>query len=337
MIFAAALLLATALSAVRGSASADTRFIQMRMSVVVNGISGTGELTLDRSNGRFMRRLLAGPATESEGFDGTTAWRADASGWPRTENIPEWRDGIRAFGEAFVGETSTCSIRRIANGAFVVRHPGRRRGAVFLTDTKTGLTASQTRTFGGDHPTLTFSDYRTFGQLIAPYTVQSKSADTSWAGQVLSIRALSHVPRNVFAEPRRPADYTLIGTTTVPMLPRKTLGDLVVPVHINGGPALRFVLDTGGQNVIDATVAKRLGLSVEGKGVVAGGGPSQPAVQYARVSTLQIGRATLRNQSFIVLPGQIDSETDGIIGYEVLARLTASRDFRHRTVNLRND
>jgi hypothetical protein len=101
------------------------------------------------------------------------------------------------------------------------------------------------------------------------------------------------------------------------------------------------LFDTGGQNIIDADVAKQLGLGAGGGGAGSGVGSTTEAIQFATVDALGVGAATLRKQGFVVGPvhagfGMSSGKpVDGLIGFEVLARFVTTFDYGTNTVVLR--
>jgi hypothetical protein len=106
-----------------------------------------------------------------------------------------------------------------------------------------------------------------------------------------------------------------------------------VTVLVNGH-ALNFVFDTGGQNVITTEAAKRIGLASEGSGIVSGGGGGTTFIRYATARSIQIGAARLFDQPFIVLPADALPGVDGVVGYELLARVAARLDIARETLTL---
>ena len=110
---------------------------------------------------------------------------------------------------------------------------------------------------------------------------------------------------------------------------------IILGVSIDGAPPLRFVLDTGGQNVLTPRVAQQLGIRTYGTVRVQGEGASSASSSFAWVDRMQLGGATLRHQSFLVLPlSGILPDIDGIVGAELLSRFVARIDYRANTVEL---
>lgn len=138
-----------------------------------------------------------------------------------------------------------------------------------------------------------------------------------------------------------PHDFAVAGgtETSVPF----TLVDnhVYLDVMLNGTGPYRFEFDTGGQNVIDPAVARALGAAVTGSVQGGGVGTNSEQVRFARVRSLRVGQAELRDQIFAVLPlrGAISdaksAPVDGFIGFEVLARFVTTFDYESGRVTLR--
>ncbi|MGD1067607.1 MAG: retropepsin-like aspartic protease [Vulcanimicrobiaceae bacterium] len=308
------------------------RYLRMQLAVVVYGVRGTGELLIDRATGRFVRRLDAGPASEREGWDGERAWRADPSGMPRIEGNLDQRDAIRAFADAFVRLPPGARVERAADGTERVRIPDVARGIDVVRDPVSGLVTAIVRYPGATRDRTSFADQRIVDDLVVPFALTDVSVNGVWHADVVGLTTPSQVAASAFAPPPPPHDTSLAGTTSIALDPSFDLP--VLRVRVNGGPPLRFLLDTGGQNVITPAAAARCGLQVVGAGTVDGTGPGLASIQFATARTEQIGGALLRNQPFVVLDLGAALPVDGIVGYEVLARLAARLDLAHHRLDL---
>jgi hypothetical protein len=158
--------------------------------------------------------------------------------------------------------------------------------------------------------------------------------------RVLALAMLLAMAAPAVAVAQRSVDYSLpAGSTTIPF--ELVDNHVALPVMIDGQGPFRFVFDTGGQNVIDADVAKQLGLASRGAGALKGVGDGTEPIRFTTVESLGVGGATLRNQTFAVIPvhagfGISSSQpVDGLIGYEVLARFVTTFDYGTNTVVLR--
>ena len=279
---------------------AGPRYLHVQFEVVAYGILGTGTLDVDRRTGWFVRRFATGPASEAEGFDGVRAWRADETGMPRIEGNVDERNEILEWSSALVRATRGPLPRAVVHS-------------------------------GTDRVVVTFSGYRHAGGLWLPSRIESRAAQNGvWTAQVLAAQSSSSAPVT-FAPPAPPRDSSLAGITRVPI--SMTGGSPLLTVRVDG-QALRFILDTGGQNVITQSAARRAGLTVSGGGIVAGGGPDVAAIRYARARSLGVGAAELRAQPFIVLADDALPGVDGIVGYELLARFAARLDMAHGSLAL---
>ncbi len=109
---------------------------------------------------------------------------------------------------------------------------------------------------------------------------------------------------------------------------------------IDGKGPFHFLFDTGGQNVLDADLAKQLGIASSGGINGAGVGATTEAFQFATVDALGVGAATLRHQSFGLAPVRAGfgagsgTQIDGLIGFEVLARFVTTFDYGTKQVVL---
>jgi hypothetical protein len=313
---------------------AGPHFVRLRLAVTAYGIRGSGELLIDRARGRFVRRFRTGPASEREGFDGVRAWRADATGMPRIEGNADERGGIVAwsylFGRAPAGtRVAGAASHEPGEGVRRLRFPGTARAVDVAIGRPSGLVDRVVRRLGESVETTSFSDYRSVGTLVVPFALTDVSPSGAWTARVVSVETPRAVEDAAFAPPAPPRDASLARVTTVPILARSPL----IAVRIDGGPPLRFGVDTGGQNLITAAAARRLGLRLAGGASAGGVGAGVVGLRFATARSVRIGAAEMRHQPFIVLdiPG---FPADGLVGYELLARFAARFDFRRRTFSL---
>lgn len=279
----------------------------LHLSINAYGVPGSGQIAVDRTTGKFVRRFDAGPVSEQEGLDGRRAWRADATGMARIEGNSGERSEIIAWSRAL---GSAIRATQPAGGVLRIKIAG-----------------------ATDHVTLSFDRYRTFGTVRVPARIVSQSEQNgSWTATVRAVNQ-TRAQTNIFAPPITiPRDFRLAAPTRVPV--SMSGGSPVVAATVNS-KHLQLLLDTGGQNVLTEAAAKDLGLHLLGRGTVGGGGGGTAAIRYATVQTLTIGGAELFHQPFIVLPANaLPSGIDGIVGYELLARFAARLDMAHETLEL---
>jgi hypothetical protein len=283
-------------------AVAAPRFVVMHFNVNAYGVPGTGAIAVDRQTGRFARRFKAGPASEQEGWDGTRAWRADATGMSRVQGNSGERAEIIAWSSALVRAVDSSSHRARVAGAT-------------------------------DRVEITFDRYRQFGALSLPGRIVSRSEQNGvWTANLRSAEWSGELATAALEPPARPAhDFHLDQLTRIPV--SMAIGSPVLDVRVNG-VRMRFLLDTGGQNVITPRAARLAGLHVLGRGVVSGGGGGTAPINYAFAEFVRVGSAQMRHQPFIVVPAASLPPIDGIVGYELLARFAARLDMAHEILEL---
>jgi hypothetical protein len=305
------------------SGSKPPRYVRLRLDVTAYGVPGRGEIVVDRTLGRFVRRFDAGPVSEREGWDGTHAWRADATGMPRIEGNVDERGAIRAWARLLApppGDVPCDCGSRLPD---VTSDPATRR------------VTSVALHVGQETQHASFSGYRRSGALVVPFVIENASENGVWTARVREVETPRAIAPAAFAPPAEPHDATLTGIASV-AIGHGSIAP-VVEASVNGAPPLRFLFDTGGQNAITPSAAQRIGLDVVGSGTVGGGGPGLASVRYASVRSLRIGTAELRDQPFVVLDFGGSVPFDGIIGYELLARFAARLDFANESLELASD
>lgn len=283
-------------------AATVARFVVMHVDVNAYGVPGTGTIIVDRSNGHFVRRFDAGAASEQEGWDGTHAWRADATGIPRVQGNRGERREILAWSSVLVGSVDSPP------------HHARVVGAT-------------------DHVDIAFDAYHHFGDLSLPARIVARSEENGvWTTELRGAEFPARVPLVAFAPPQPPpSDASLNHLTSVAV--SMTMGSPVLEVRVNG-KQLRFLFDTGGQNVITTRAAALVGLHAVGGGTVSGGGGGTAPIRYAVADSVRVGAAEMRRQPFIVLPEESLPPIDGIVGYELLSRFAARLDMARMRLEL---
>jgi predicted aspartyl protease len=299
------------------------------MRVQGYGVTGTGEMILDRATGSFVQRLNLGPASETIGFDGKTAWFADATGLPIAEGNVDQRSSILAWSALFARPWPAA----VTGG--VVRFRGFSRAIALTVDRSSGLVQRAIVPRGDVKTIVAPSDYRTLPDgSVMPYVIKYTDDSGTWTGFVTRVSLQRSAPSTLFAQPVRPDDARISGgITSVQTLPGAPL--IIIPARIDGGPLMHFILDTGGQNILTPDAMRRLGLQSVGGGTVGGGGANLISTRWANVRSVRVGAAEMTDQPFLVIDfGKLLRGIDGILGYELLARFAARLDYRTDTLQL---
>jgi Aspartyl protease/PDZ domain len=104
----------------------------------------------------------------------------------------------------------------------------------------------------------------------------------------------------------------------------------------NGQGPIDLVFDTGSMNVMSASLAKKLGLTIAGTGQLDAGGGSVPA-KGAMVDSVQIGGVTFHHQLFAVIESPSGQSGDfAFVGDQWLQRLAIRIDFDHQQITFYN-
>ena len=345
--------LAPSRAAIGIAALPSIRTLRLHGTANAIGFAGTADSWQDVRTGVFAQYLVAGPAGGGQGFDGLRAWSRDVSGIVWDDGSAEGR--YAALDAAYLnryglwlpdrgGAAVTSSGRRTANGrAYDVLSVTPRGSLPFEVwiDPATHLPARTVTTLGTITSVVTYADYRSVRGLRVPFaqTVDTDGNVTTFHGT----RAGVNEP-GAAAELRRPVSHVTDaslpgGTTTIPF--ELVDNHIALPVTIDGKGPFRFLFDTGGSNIVDADVAKQIGLRAAGTGSGGGVGSANEAFQFATVDALGVGGATLRKQVFAVAPvhagfGMSSGKpVDGLIGFEVLARFVTTFDYGNGRVVLR--
>jgi hypothetical protein len=338
--------LASALAAAGGAAWARVRTLRVEGSVRAGGLSGPYEQWVELETGRFAMRLSLGPATMAGGYDGAQSWQRGANGEVMVQDAEAGRRAaatdswINARGWWFPGRhpaTMASLGRRAADGvAFDVLRatPAGGQPVELWFDAATHLLARLVQEVLGKTSVRRFEDHRAVGGLRLPFRLASGNGDPRF-DRVTEIATIAvDVPAQAFA------DVAFLAGGTRAILPIELLGNHVFVAGEIAGHALRFLLDTGGVNLLAATAARRIGLASVGAIEARGPGEQSVGSGFARVERLVIGGAVaLERQLLRVLdmPGFDDVEgvqVDGVLGVELFKRLAVQIDYALRELSL---
>ncbi len=322
----------------------------------MGGISGTGSSWQEVGGVRFSESYDTPPLVGGDGYDGTDVWNRDGSGlvWVdggqagRAQEISQaFASNYALWGQARGGATVTWDgVKTDAGREYDVLRVNAPHSAVpfeLWFDRGTHLPARFVQTVGTTTTTTTYSKYRAFEGLMIPYAGHTQSSDGNSSDTTVT-QAVANSPDTMrhLAKPASDVhDFSIAGgasSTSVPI----DLADnhVYLSVMLNGKGPYRFIYDTGGANIVDAAVAQEIGAS--GHGSIQGGGvgSTTESVSFAKVDSLQIGAATIKDQLFGVAPTRMGfgmssgQPVDGLIGFEVLSRFITTFDYAARTVVL---
>lgn len=356
------LLLALAMAASGAFAADDTgpvAFIALG-TMLSEGLESTWTEAVDPHSGAW-RIAVAHPARRyADGADGQGRWHQDVSGGVHPFDSDEatavaateawllrfgWLDPDSAtMGPSVVTRDRGMDLRRTT-----ATPPGGREVTLWFDQASGHLVRA---TWRASFLTVVrdYSDFRDVGGVALPYRMDTQAkTDSGTEDSREGIRIARYdtpAPAELSAAlarpPRLPGDVAMrhgAKRTAVPM----TLegGALLVDASINGARPMPFILDTGGHAILTEATAKALGIEGQGKGVSTGSGPGSMSITYARVDTLSLGSADIRDQTFLIMPfgftfadrGEREPIA-GILGLEVFERFAVTFDYDHAKLTL---
>jgi len=293
----------------------------------------------------------AGPANFAIGVSDVNVWTRDSSGVVNNADFDSYRAGL--VSEAYWASGGLMNACWPAKVSFLKADKIGGVSADVLEVVPQGGTATQVwisrktqlplRWSRGDAPKLVTTSYANYGKgrkLGIP--LQQSIVDLSGNRWDLTINKVqtNADPASVAAKVQKPgqdlADRWIEGgnSTTVAM---RLSGQPHVDVMINGKGPFNFLLDTNGALTLTTATAKAAGLKLVGKAGVKGATGLAAPKKFALIDNLGVGAAHLRNQYTTVVdpaPAGLDSQTAGVIGYEVLARFTTTFDFPKQLLTL---
>jgi len=319
------------------------------------GLTGITHTLNDLKNGRSIGEFDLGPFKGAQGFDGTTPWQRDTSG-----TITEQKGGdalVVAVNDAY--RTSNTWWRPDHGGASVqskgeVTDNAGRYDVLVVTpkggkpfeawfDASSHFLAKTVEQQGSQIVTTLISDYRPESGVQIPHKIV---IDTGVGEKYLQTMRVTKVtflpaqPASAFAKPiLTVSDFAIAGGAET-TLPVKIVNNHIYgEAMVNGKGLFTFIFDTGGRNIITPPVAKQLGLKVEGSLPGAGAGEGVMEGGFVNGVELSVGKATVKNQLFIVFPldklGEIEGiPMPGMVGYETFRRFVTRIDYGANTVTL---
>jgi PDZ domain/Aspartyl protease len=347
-------LLAASRAALGGDALNGTTIVATQGSANQGGVVASARTWNELGAWRFAESIDAGPFSQSDGYDGHDAWTRDAAGvvWVdggvpgRAQEITQaylsnyllWRPDR---GGATVEDGGTKTDGGLSYDVLSVTIPDVAAPSEIWLDAKTHLPMRAVQTLGPVTYTETFSDYRPANGIMLAYHVVAHSDVGNDSDSTISQVALN--PPGAGAQLDKPHealnDYSIAGGARETSVPIELIDNHVyLNVMLNGMGPYHFLFDTGGLNGIDPAVAKEIGSASHGTMQGQGVGDQTQEFSFSKVDTLQFGAATLRDQSFVVIPTRSavsatsSAVVDGLIGFEVLSRFVTTFDYANKRV-----
>ncbi len=322
-----------------------------------SGLRGIAELRDDVRTGRYANRFwLPVAGTHGEVYDGHTVWARDISGgvhpydswYPRARAVTDAYLTRRQYLNPNAGAHVTCA-RSAKDGSghtqLVRVEPRGGVPAVLSIDTQTHLIDSIAIRTPISTDVTALADYRQVGGIVLPFAMSSGTLFEPQNGDRIEVAryVVTHrVNARDFEKPRPIENARMVGKSTSTTVPIVLEGrQLLVQASIDGHAPMPFILDAGGHAILDTVAARTLGLHPVGGGVSGGAGGGTIVEQYARVASVRIGSAELRDLPFYVIPYSysfyergLKTPLAGILGLEWFERYAARIDYIGRTLTL---
>ncbi len=187
------------------------------------------------------------------------------------------------------------------------------------------------------------SDYRKVEGILVPFRVDSSrgapgtDVHVAWS----SIELNPAYDDTDFSPPEAAVeDFTIAeGRCSVSMPFLLANNHIYLMGSVNGSPPRRFLMDTGGINLLTRKAAADLSLTVEGEFHAGGAGEGSTRVGMTKLDRFELGGVKLMSPLFAVipLPSIVQAEGvefSGIIGYEIFRRFVVTIDYASETVTL---
>ncbi|HEY4092352.1 MAG TPA: aspartyl protease family protein [Luteibacter sp.] len=328
---------------------------EARGTLSSEGLDSAWREAVDTRTGMWRIDVTHAVRAYADGADASGRWHRDISGGVHPFDSTEARAvaiteaWLLRFGwldpdSAAMGPSSITRERGLDLRRTVATPRGGREVTLWFDQTTGHLARASWRT---SFLTVTrdYADYRESNGSVLPYRIESiAKTDSGTEDSRETVRidrydmlAPSMLATSLARPPALPGDVTMRGGATSTHVPMTLEGGaLLVEASINGSKPLPFILDTGGHAILTEAAAKALGVAGQGKGVSTGSGPGSMSIAYARVKTLSLGEADLRDQAFLVMPfgfGFSDrgerEPIAGILGLEVFERFAVTFNYDH--------
>jgi hypothetical protein len=319
------------------------------------GLTGTTQSLIDTRDGRFVDSFAIGPLTGANGYDGTRAWQKDQSGTVTTQNGGEaaplavneaYRRGNLWWTADHAGASVKADPQASADGATydvltVTPKGGKAFDAWF--DSKTHLLARIVEVQGTVPTTTTLTGYSAVDGVMLAHKQVQNTGDVKF-DQSMTMADASYAAAGDPAQFAMPAstgnDFQIAGGAKEATFPFQLVNNhIYADVKINGKGPYTFIFDTGGVNVVTPPIVKALSIPVEGKSEARGGGEGTMEMQFAKVASIDVGGAVIKDQVFASIP--LDSfahiegrDMPGMVGFETFRRFVTRIDYGNRTITL---
>jgi hypothetical protein len=349
-----AAVLAASRTALGGPAIQSLVGVKITSTINFGGLTGTDIAWQAIGRPEASESYQTPPVAGGDGYDGTDVWNRDGSGLVWVDGGDAGRsttisgDFLASYalwsannGGAKVGWGGAQTTYGKTYDVLNVTAPDSLLPVQVWFDQTTHLPWRSVQTVGSTTTTTTYSDYRPVNGVQFAYSIQTTGTDGN--NSSAAVTSVVANPPDLDANLKKPAsdvhDFSIVGGGTQTSVPFDLVDNHVyLSLLLNGRGPYRFILDTGGLNLVDPAVAREIGAT--GHGSIQGGGvgSATESLAFAHVDSMQIGTAKIANQLFAVGPTRAGfgmaggQPVDGLIGFEVLSRFVTTFDYAGNTV-----
>jgi len=324
-------------------------------SLTAGGLAGSFTALQDLASGRSVTRYRLGPVEGADGYDGKLAWSQDPGGEVAALDAPEaqrrarsqaWLDARAYWYPTRLAATYAAPEARETEGhryTVVVATPAGGDPVTLWFDPQTHLLVRTDQKQGADRATTVYGDWREVDGLRLPFHTISFLTDAAGRTDARN-RSETSVTRIAleatladadFAMPAMTANARILAPGGVTRVPFELVNNHIYARGSIDGKEARFLVDTGGMNLLTPAAAVKFGLEAEGKLPGRGVGEETVDVAMAHAREVRLGDAVLDKPVFFVmdlgkLPAVEGYASDGLVGYEMFRRFGVTIDYaRH--------
>ena len=342
-----------------GAAWDNVKTLHATGTLSTGGLSGDLSIVQDIATGRSADQYKLGPVGGADGYDGTTSWTRDPGGEVSVLDAPEakrraltqaWLDAHAFWYPARMKATYGAVAARDADGKHyrvVEATPIGGDPVGLWFDASSGLLARIVQRDAQDTSTTLLDDYRDVGGVRMPFRMIADRTDAAGRTdprartdiQLADVKLNVAVADADFAMPEMTATARINDASGITRIPFDLVNNHIYADGTIDGKKARFLVDTGGSNVLTPAAAAKFG--IKGEGDLPGRGVGDEAVkaQLAHVGEVTLGGASLAKPVFVILDlGPLTSvegvEFDGLVGYEMFRRFGVTIDYAGHTLTL---
>ncbi|HEX5123026.1 MAG TPA: aspartyl protease family protein, partial [Rhodanobacteraceae bacterium] len=355
----AAALFARFKAASGGAAWDKATSLHIKGTMATGGLSGDIAAVQDLVRGRSVATYKLGGVEGADGYDGTTGWSVGPGGEVTALDAPEAKR--RAVTQAWLN----------ANGYW---YPERMQATYGPVDAKTadgktfrvveatpvggdpvglwfdptsGLLARVVQREAQDTSTSVYEDYRDVGGVRMAYHYVTDRTDA--AGRTdprarvdihyTDVALNGAIADADFAMPEMAATARIADASGVTKIHFDLVNNHIYADGTIDGKKARFLVDTGGSNVLTPAAAQKFGIKGEGDLPGRGVGEQSVKAQLAHVGEVTLGGASLAKPVFVILDlGNLTSvegvDFDGLVGFEMFRRFGVTIDYAGHVLTL---